>query len=143
MAQYTTPAQQDSTVASNSAVLPNAANTINTSAIDLGATTPFPTTGRFVVQLATTLATGANSANINVALQHTAANSDGTADNGNWVNIPELSIKTIAGNATKVPAATVNVYCPPAVKRFIRGTATGEANGGNSSDGTLTVKLLF
>jgi len=135
--------QVDALKVSNSAALPNAANTINTSAIDLEAGQPFPTTGKFTVQLATTQSTGANSLNINVALQHTNANTDGTADNGNWANITGLAIRTIAGNAANYPANTWNVTLPPSTKRYIRGSATGEANGGNASDGTLTVKLLF
>ncbi len=135
--QYPVHAVQDALVSGNVA-LPNAANTVNTNVIDLGTPNsgPFPTSGRFTVSLVTTLATGANSKNINVALQH-------SSDNSSWANIPELAVQTIAGNATKYPATTVNVSVPPTCKRYIRGTATGEANGGDASDATLTVKLLF
>ena len=144
LAQQATRVQQDALLSANVA-LPNAANTVNTNAIQVGGNSagPFPTNGRFTVQLATSLATGANSLNINVALQHTSRNSDGTADNGNWANIPELAVRTIAGNATKYPATTYNIPLPDGCKEFIRGTARGEANGGNSSDGTITVTLLF
>lgn len=140
--QYATHSQSDGQL-TQSVALPNAANTVNTNAVDLEAAKPFPTTGRFTVNLATTQSTGANSKNINCSIQHTAANSDGTADNGNWANVPELAVKVVSGNAANFPAANVNVALPPTVKRFIRASATGEANGGNASDGTLTVKLLF
>lgn len=142
--QYSTHAIQDATLAANVA-LPNAANTVNTNALILAPVngSPFPTTGRFTVNLATTQCTGANSKNINVSLQHTGLNSDGTADNGNWANIPELAVKTIAGNATNFPAANYNFTLPASTKAAIRASATGEANGGNASDGTITIALLF
>ena len=90
-----------------------------------------------------TIGTGANSKNINYALQTTNANTDGTADNGNWANFTELAIQVVAGNTTNTGALSANFPLPPSCKRYIRGTATGEANGGNSSDSTFTVKLLF
>lgn len=136
MAQYTTHSVADASLSATVA-LPNAANTVNTAAIDLEATSPFPTTGRFTVQITTGVATGANSKNINVALQHSAEAA------ANFVNIPELSIHVTTGNATNHIASTRNVVLPQSTKRYIRGTATGEANGGDSSDGNLTVKLLF
>ena len=140
--QYPNFSKQDATFQANIA-LPNAANTVNTNAIDLKADTVFPSDDSFVVNLALTSSTGANSKNINCSYQHTAANADGTADNGNWVNIPELAVQTVAGNTTNVPAANFNVMLPPTTKRFIRGSATGEVNGGNSSNGTITISLLF
>jgi hypothetical protein len=121
-----------------SVALPNAANTVATNIIDLGSVTPYPATEHVVVQITTSLATGANNKNINVALQH----SDDT-NVSNFANIPELAPKVIAGNTANFPATTVNVALPPGAKRYIRATALGEANGGNSADGTLTVKLLF
>lgn len=122
----------------NSAALPNAANTVNTTALDLQTpnTGPFPTTGRFVVQISTTQSTGANSLNINC----TVADS---ADNASFANIVGIGTLRIAGNAANYPATTFNVSLPPATRRYIRVTATGEANGGNASDGTITGKLLF
>jgi hypothetical protein len=136
--QYSTPLQQDALMASNSAVLPNAANTVNTSVIDLQTpnTGPFPTTGRFGVQIATTLSTGANSKNINCTIAD-------SADNITFTNIAACPVEVIAGNAANFPASTFNVSLPPSTRRYIRVTATGEANGGNASDGTITGKLLF
>jgi len=125
---------------------PNAANTVNTNAINLetgNGATVFPTNGDVEVRLSSTIGTGANSKNINYALQHTNSNSDGTADNGNWTNIPELAIQVVAGNTTNTGALNAYFTLPPSTKPWIRGTATGEANGGNSSDSTFTVDLLF
>ncbi len=128
--------------------LPNAANTVNTNNLNLLNATPFPTTETINVQVLTTQSTGANSKNINIVLQHTPANSDGTANSAAWANIPQLAapLVVIAGNATNFPAYTDNngvVKLPPNTKQFIRAQATGEANGGNASDGTLTLQLLF
>lgn len=136
--------QKDATLTQNVAG-PNAANTVNTNAILVGtgnSAKPFPLEG-VIVQLAATVGTGANSLNINYALQHTNANSDGTADNGNWANIPELAVQIVAGNATNSGLLSANFALPPSTKAYIRGTALGEASGGNSSDSVFSVTLLF
>ncbi len=128
--------------------MPNAANTVNTSGINLLVATPFPTTETINFQVTTTQATGANSKNVNIVIQHTSANSDGTANSAAWANVPQLAapLVTIAGNATNYPAYTNanGVFkAPPNLLQFVRAQATGEANGGNASDGTLTFQLLF
>ncbi len=133
--------------------LPNAANTVNTNALDLfnagGAvlpnTLPFSTTETINVILLTGLATGANSLNINCVLQHTGQLSNGAVDTSNWANIPTLGapIKVVAGNATKYPATTTKIKLPPGTLQFIRAQATGEANGGNASDANLTLEIGF
>jgi hypothetical protein len=133
---YPIHAQQDALLATNSAALPNAANTINTNVIDLGTATPFPTTGRFTAQIVTTQSTGANSKNINVTIAD-------SADNSSFTNIAVIGTKVVAGNAANFPASTTNFSLPPSTRRYIRVTATGEANGGNAADGTVTLKLLF
>lgn len=121
-----------------SVALPNAANTVNTTSIDLGATAPFPTTEAFAVKLSTETATGANNKNITVVLQHSAEAS------ANFTNISGLGTLVVTdNNAAGYPAASLEVQLPPGVKRYIRASATGEANGGNASDGDLTVELLF
>lgn len=119
--------------------LPNAANTVCTSYIDLGANQSFPLSERIGVLLSGALATGANSLNINFVLQHS------NESNANFVNIPTMGapIKVLAGNATKYPAFTLNVALPPTVNRYIRAAATGEANGGNAADANFTVQLTF
>lgn len=120
--------------------LPLAANTVNTNAIDLGTTAPFPVSEKFAVRLTIDTATGANSKNVNAVLQ--ASNES----NANFVNIAGLGapILVAAGNAANVIGANVEVQLPPNLnKRYIRGSAIGEANGGNAADGQLTVELLF
>lgn len=124
--------------------LPNAANTVNTNAIDLEVATPYPTTETINVGILTNLCTAANSKNINIVLQETGANAAGI-DTANYANIVTLGapIKVVAGNATKYAATTTYVKLPPGCKRYIRAQATGEGDGGDSSDGTLTLELLF
>lgn len=120
--------------------LPFAANTKTTAAIDLGTTSPFPISEQFAVRVTIDTATGANSKNINAVLQ---ASNESTA---NFVNIAGLGapILVAAGNAANVIGANVEVQLPPNLnKQYIRASATGEANGGDSSDGNLTVELLF
>lgn len=129
-----------------SVALPNAANTVNTNALNLQVATPFPTTETINVLILTTVATGANSKNINVVLQHTGQLANGAIDTGNYVNIPTLGapISVIAGNATNFPVTAVPaVKLPPGTLQYVRAQATGEANGGNASDGTLTLELAF
>jgi hypothetical protein len=126
---------QDALLTANVA-LPNAANTVNTAGIDLGVTQPYPTTEAFQVRLATSVATGANSKNINVIVQD-------SADNVTFANIAGIASVAHAGNSANHIAANTNFSLPPATRRYIRGSATGEANGGDSSDGTLTISLRF
>lgn len=116
--------------------LPNAANTVNSNAIDLGSTTPYPITEVIQVRLSATVATGANSLNINYVIQHSAEAA------ANFTNIAELAVKVVAGNATNHPVFSHNVALPPSTKRYLRVSAKGEANGGNAADGTGTLEVL-
>jgi hypothetical protein len=126
--------------------LPNAANTIYTNNIDLINTVPYPTTQYVIAQVICGAGTGANNKNINCVLQETEANSDGTANSANWANAAfvkaPLLVNADANNAGHT-ASYANILLPPGVKRFIRAGATGEANGGDSSDANLTLQLLF
>ena len=127
--------------------LPNAANVANTNAIDLLQDNPFPTSETINVQLVIGTATNtANSKNINAALQTTTANTDGTPNSANWVNIPTLAavlLVTVDNAGGGNPGGNVVVKLPPGqCKRFIRGQFTGEANGGVAA-GNGTVQLLF
>lgn len=118
--------------------LPNAANTVNTNAIDLGSATPYSVTEGFHVKLSTSAATGANNKNINIRLQESAE------ANANFTNISSLGLfQVVDNNGAGFSAGSMTVQLPPGVKRYIRGTALGEANGGNAANGTLTVELLF
>lgn len=128
---------QDNSSALKSVVaLPNAANTVTTNGIDLGNATTFPLTTRFTVKVTTGQSTGANSKNINVVLQD-------SADNSSFANIVGSGPVVIAGNAANFPSSTTNFALPPATRRYIRASATGEANGGNAADNNITVQLLF
>jgi hypothetical protein len=117
--------------------LPNAATTANTNSVDLGKALPFPITEAFHVKLSTEAATGANNKNITVRLQD-------SADNTTFANIAELGALTVTdANGAGYPVGTLTVQLPPDTRRYLRAQATGEANGGNASDGDLTVSFLF
>jgi hypothetical protein len=116
--------------------LPNAANTVNTNGIDLGAVTPFPIQESFEVSVTIGAATGANSKNINTRLQD-------SADNSSFTNIAELASFVVANNASVYTATTRKVKLPSGTQRYIRTTSVGEANGGDASDGVVTLELLF
>lgn len=121
-----------------SVALPNAANTVNTASIDLGAAKPFPTSERFDVNLRTTAGTGANNKNITIVLQ--ASNEA----NANFTNIADIAPLVIAEVTANYAATERAVKLPPGLqKRYLRASASGEANGGNAANGTLTVELLF
>lgn len=129
---------QDLQLQSNIA-LPNAANTVNTNYVDLGAT-PYPAATRAVeVRITGAQSTGANSKNINVVLQ------ESNESNANWANMVGIAapLQVNLGNAANYPAFTKNVALPPSCKRYIRASATGEANGGDASDGQLRIKVLL
>lgn len=120
-----------------SSALPNAANTVNSNVIDLGNNVAHPITEHFAVKLSITAATGANNKNINIALQQS------NESNANFANIAELASWVNVNDNSTYTAATRTVQLPPSTKRYIRATAVGEANGGNASDGTFGVQLLF
>lgn len=106
-------------------------------AIDLGCVTPYPTTERLLVQIATTAGNGANNKNVNIRLEHSDVNT-----NANFTNIAELSILTIPEVSASYAATTRNVALPPSTKRFIRTIAVTESSGGNASNGTVVLKIL-
>ncbi len=138
MAQYSVRSQRDAKKYV-SATLPNAANTVNSNGIDLEATTPFPT--HIEARISVVGGTGANNKNINVRLQ------DSIDDvSGNYANIALLAnpvLRNVDANGAGHPASNVNVVLPQNCRRWIRAVALGEANGGDSSDSTFTLELLF
>jgi hypothetical protein len=90
------------------------------------------------VKLSTSTATGANNKNINIRLAHS------NESNANFTNIAELGLfQVVDNNGAGFSAGSMTVQLPPGVKRYVRGTALGEANGGNAANGTLTVQLMF
>lgn len=130
---------RDQSLISNIA-LPVAANTACTASIDLGHAQPYAVDESFNVRVTIDTATGANSKNCNAVLQ---ASNESNANFVNIANVP-APLLVAAGNAANVIGANVVVKLPPLfAKRYIRAAATGEANGGDSSDGQLTVELLF
>lgn len=130
------------------AALPNAANTVNTSGVDFWAgannvpvgSTPYATT-QYVQAFVgiTTLGNGANNKNINVVLQD-------SNDNSNWTNLfapGNVIYQPVDANGAGYAVSNVKLLLPPGTRRYVRASATGEANGGNAANGTLTFQLLF
>lgn len=119
--------------------LPNAANTVNSNGIDLGATTPYPLTESILVNVAIGVATGANNKNINIRIMD-------SADNTTFTNVAVIAnpvLRSVDANAAGHSASNVTISLPPTIRRYIRATALGEANGGDSSDGSFYIKLLY
>jgi hypothetical protein len=119
------------------AALPNAGNTTTTNSVDLGKTKPFPVQDGFHVKLSTTTGNGANNKNITVRVQD-------SADNSTFANITALGSLVVTDAAGDgYPAGSLTVALPPGTRRYVRAAATGEANGGNAANGSLTVEFLF
>jgi hypothetical protein len=119
--------------------LPNAANTVNSNAIDLESAEPFPVTEQIGVRISITAANGANNKNINIRIQD-------SADGSNWANVallPNPALQSTDNNGAGHAAKSVVIALPANVRRYIRAQAQGEANGGDSSNGTGKVELLF
>jgi len=117
-----------------SVALPNAANTANTGVIALPQAAQRPFTTDFRVVLSNSLATGANSKNVTYTVYG--------SNEANGANATALRSFVVAGNGTAHPASEREIYLDPETnKSHIFGSATGEANGGNAADGTLTIKI--
>jgi hypothetical protein len=119
--------------------LPNAANTVNSNGIDLGATTPYPLTESILVNVAIGVATGANNKNINIRIMD-------SADNSTFTNVAVIAnpvLRSVDANDAGHSASNVSISLPPTIRRYVRATALGEADGGDSSDGSFYIKLLY
>lgn len=119
--------------------LPNAANTVNTSGLDLLSVVPYPTTDRVDVNILVLGGLSNNNKNINYVLQD-------SADNGNWTNVAYLKapLFQVADNTnTNFNNANVIVKLMPGGQRYLRLQGTGEANGGAGTSGLVTLQLLF
>lgn len=113
--------------------------TTSTAGIDLGASTPYPTTEKFVAQIVTTAGTNAaNNKNVNIRIQHSSVNLA-----ANFVNVPELSPLTIPEVSAAYAATTRNVTLPPSTLQFVRLICVTDNTGGNPNDGVATLKILF
>lgn len=120
-----------------SVALPNAANTTSTASIDLGAN-PFNVSQCLTVKINTEAATGANSKNINIRLMHSSES------NANFTNISEIANPLLrVTDSSGYPASSAETTLPPSIKQYLRAAATGEANGGDASDGDLTLQLNY
>lgn len=121
-----------------SVALPNAANTTSTAAIDLGAT-PFEVSRGLTVQISTTSGVGANNLNLNIRLMHSDEAS------ANFVNVAELPnpLLQINEGASVYAATEFEVALPVNIKRYLKAAVLGEANGGDASNGTLTLQLNY
>jgi len=117
-----------------SVALPNAANTTNTGVIALPQAAQRPFTTNFRVVLSNTEATGANTKNVTYTVYG--------SNEANGANATALRSFVVAGNGTAHPASEREIYLDPETnKSYIFGSATGEANGGDAADGTLTIKI--
>lgn len=137
MPSQTTYAIQDAQFTTSVALGDNASTTRG-NGLDLGSATPFPVTQRVTVQIVTTAGNGANNKNVNIRLQHSTVDT-----NANYVNIPECAITTIPELNALYAVTTVNHALPPSTLRFIRAICVTESSGGNASNGTATLKVLF
>lgn len=113
--------------------------TTNGNTIDLGQVLPYPVLENVNAQIVTTAGTNAaNNKNINIVVQHSDVDL-----NANFTNIAELAPLTILEVSGGYAATTRNIALPPGTKRYVRIKTTGEANGGNANDGTVTFRLLL
>lgn len=121
-----------------SVALPNAGNTVNTNSINLGSARGYPLNEKVAARISTTSGVGANDKNITIKLQ---ASNEAAA---NFVDVPEIASVVINEGSSAYAATNRDIQLPPTLdKKYIRATATGEANGGDASNGALTIELLF
>ena len=127
---------KDSTLL-QTALMPNAANTVNTNTIALPQQGKRPFNTNFRVRLYNTVATGANSKNINYSLFG--------SNESNGANATLMQgVFTVAGNAANHAASNREVVVPPNFdKLYLFGSALGEANGGNAADGTFGIEIVI
>lgn len=119
--------------------LPNAANVVNTSGIDLQDVTPFPTTNQVSVNIVLTAGTGANNKNINCRLQE-------SADNGNWTNCVGLAnpiLQVVDNTNTNTNTANNFFTLQPTALRYLRLQMQGESAGGSGTNGLGTLQITF
>jgi len=127
--------------------LPGSQN-VNTNALNLLVATPYPTTETINVLAVIGVqgtANTTNSHNCNVYLQHTSANTDGTPNSSNWINISTLGPVSAVDNAGGGWASQVNALfkLPPGTQQFIRAQYALEANSGNANSANGFLALVF
>ena len=109
-----------------------------TPGIDLGTAVPFPSNELFSVKLSIpATATLVSGKSITISFEH-------SVDNINFLAIPELDTLVVTGIEGNTSAAVErNVMLPPAIKQYIRASASVETGGGNSTGTEFTMELLF
>jgi hypothetical protein len=120
-----------------SKAMANADAVVNTDPLDLGSVTPFPVTESIAAKIATTAATGVNTKIITIKVQHSDESDD------NFTDVAELASLNITAATNAYAATERTVPLPPSIKRYVRLTQTGEDGGGNASNGTVSLTLLF
>lgn len=120
------------------AAMPNAANTTATAVIELPQPAQRPFTTNVRVRLYNEVATGANSKNVTYNVYGT--NGTNESNGGNATLIDSF---VVAGNAANHPASERELYLPPELNTTkVYATATGEANGGDASDGDFGIEII-
>lgn len=121
-------------------LLPNAANNVNSSGLDLQQAVPYPvSTDQVDVQIIIVGGAGANNKNVNVWMED-------SADNGNWTNTVGLAnplVQVTDNQNTNTGNNTYTFKLMPGGRRYIRVALVGEANGGAGTNGSATLQLLF
>jgi hypothetical protein len=118
------------------AAMPFAANTVNTNTIALPQQAVRPFNNSFRVRIYNSVATGANTKNINYSLY---ASNEANGANASLVQ----GAFVVAGNAANHAASNREVILPPNLdKSYIFASALGEANGGNAGDGTFGIEII-
>lgn len=124
-----------------------AANAV-TNALDLGdaiSGLPYATTETINVGLLTSASNNGNASNAVAAigyLEHTSANTDGTANAAAWAVIPTTGAMNIPSAGGTTAAKTFTAKLPPETKRFIRAKVYNNS-GASLADSTVTLELLF
>jgi len=117
------------------AAMPNAANTVNTNIITLPQQSQRPFTTQFRVRLSNTVATGANSKNINYRLYG--------SNEANGANAVLQRSFVVAGNGTAHAASNREFQLDPESNvKYLYASALGEANGGDAGDGTFSLEIV-
>jgi hypothetical protein len=119
--------------------MPNANATTFSSFIDLGATTPWPTTEGFL--LAAVIPAVANLANTKV-ITLTVEDADANA-NANAAAVSLVGSKVLTGGATGVASSTTYFSLPITVRRYVRIKAVGGADAGTTitESGTAEIRV--
>jgi hypothetical protein len=117
--------------------MPNANATTFSTFIDLGATTPFPTTERIgLAAVAPAVANLANTKTITISVEDADANA-----NANAAALSLVGSFDITGGASGSAAVTKYFALPPTTRRFVRLKAVGGSAAGTTITETATAEI--